>query len=283
MNFPFLLGYGFDANQLDGYLSVFIPNQRSFLARFEKTLNNLQGQFFEFYEMHRILGFYSNVSFDCYDHISRQWRITSDLRTEGTFRFIEEHGPQFISLSGFKYHQQDISYNQLDWLLALSICEGWLSKLERNKLLASHGFQLSNKTIWAHEQRLVKDKALFPYLAFSRLAFDDIICIISDCEEHAIETLHQLLAQYPWSRFTPTNHGAIMFIGMPISGSSLIKQLTRTLLIIPGLTHVSILRFKRDLPQIPLIQTFKLRNSNTNQWTEAVNKEEIGDASSATQ
>lgn len=282
-NFPFILGYGFDVNQLDGFLSVFVPNQRSFLAGFEKTLSSLQGQFFDFYEIHHILGFYSNVSFDCYDHISRQWRITSDLRTEGIFRFIEEHGPQFIPLSGFEYHQQDISYNQIDWLLALSICEGLLSKQERNKLLASHGFQLSSKTIWAHEQRLVKDKTLFPYLAFSRLAFDDIICIIINCEESMLETLHQLLAQYPFSRLAPTKQGAIMFIGMPISGSSLLKQLTRTLLIIPGLTHVSILRFKRDLPQIPLIQTFKLKKSKTNQWIEAVNKEEKGDATSATQ
>lgn len=263
---PFLLGIGLDINQLDGFFSVYVPNQVKSLSKFHQRMEWLQEQFFSILEISRISGFYTNISFDCYDYVTQQWNVPSDLRTEGTLRFIEEHGPQFSPLQGFNYKLSPIRFTQPDWLIALMQCEGVMNKTEPRKLLRHYGYPLADKTIWAHRQRLKNTNAYFPYLAFSRLAFEDIIGLIVKCDETTLEIIHQLLTQFVVSRLFPTSEGAIIFIGVPFSGASLLKQLTHTLLNMPKIKKLTVLRFKRDLPLTPPISTYSLWNSNNQLW-----------------
>lgn len=262
----FLLGMGLDINQLDGFFSVYVPNQVKSLSKFNQRMEWLQEQFLSILEIFRISGFYTNISFDCYDYVTQQWNVTPDLRTEGTLRFIEEHGPQFSPLQGFNYKLNPIRFTQPDWLLALTQCEGVVKKTESRELLQHYGDPLADKTIWAHTRRLKNTSAFFPYLAFSRLAFEDIIGLIVKCDESTLEVIQQILTQFVMSRLFPTSEGAIIFIGVPFSGASLLKQLTHTLLNMPKIEKLTVLRFKRDLPLTPPISTYSLWNSNNQLW-----------------
>lgn len=270
---PFLLGCGWDVNHQDGFLSLYMPNQNLWTQKIHRLLERLQQHFLETVDIHRIQGCYSNLSFDYYNHGSQQWRILSDVQTEGLARFIEQHGEQFAPLRGFDYSHEMISFNQVDWLLALTLSKGLLTKKERTHLLSQYGFPLAEKTLWTHERRLRKAKTLFPFLSFSHLTFDDIICITAQCDESSLPTLHQLISQYAMSRLYPTDKGVVAFIGVPVGGASLMKQLTLTLLNISELSGVSILRFNRDIPQVPPLTTFTLWNATAKRWEEPSDQE----------
>lgn len=265
---PFLLGCGWDVNNQDGCLLLYSPNQTSWIKTIHRLLENIREHFFVTADFHQIKGCYSHISFDYYDHVSQQWRILSDVQTEGLAQFIEHHGEQFEPLPGFDYNKVPISFNQADWLLALTLSEATLTKKERTHLLSKYGFPLSEKTVWTHERRLKRTKALVPSLAFSHLTFEDILCVITHSDEAILPTFHQLISQYAMSRLYPTDKGAIIFIGIPSGGASLMKQLTLTLLNISDIQTVSVLRFKRDIPQGPAISTVSLWNASTQQWKE---------------
>jgi hypothetical protein len=265
---PFLLGCGWDVNNQDGCLFFYSPNQTSWIKTIHRLLENLREHFFVTSDIYQIKGCYSHISFDYYDHVSQQWRILSDVQTEGLAQFIGHHGEQFALLRGFDYSQDPISFNQADWLLAITLSEALLSKKERTHMLSKYGFPLSEKTVWTHERRLKKAKTLFPSVAFSRLTFEDILCVITQSDEGILPTFHQLISQYAMSRLYPTDKGAIIFIGIPGGGASLMKQLTRTLLNISDIQTVSVLRFKRDIPQGPAISTVSQWNASTQQWKE---------------
>lgn len=265
---PFLLGCGWDVNHQDGFLSLYMPNQNPWKQKFNRLLQRLEEHFFETVTKHQIQGCNSNINLDYYDPVSQHWRILSDVQTEGLARFIEIHGEQFAPLPGFDYNYETISFNQVDWLLALALGEGLLTKKERTHLLSSYGFRLAEKTVWTHERQLRKLNALFPSLAFSYLTFGDIIFVSARCEESSLSTLHQLISQYARSRLYTTDIGVVAFIGVPVGGASLMKQLTLTLVNISTLKEVSVLRFKRDIPQVPPLSTFTLWNATTKRWEE---------------
>jgi hypothetical protein len=265
---PFLLGCEWDVNHQDGFLSFYLPNQNPWKQQYHSLFERLEEHFFEIVTKHQIQGCFSNLNFDYYDHVSRQWRILSDVQTEGLARFIEIHGEQFAPRPGFDYSSETISFNHVDWLLALTLSDGLLIKKERTQLLSSYGFPLAEKTLWTHERQLRKTNALFSSLAFSHLTFEDIIFITAQCEESSIPTMHQLISQYAMSRLYPTDKGVMAFIGVPVGGASLMKQLTLTLLNISALEEVSVLRFKRDIPQVPSISTFTFWNATTKRWAE---------------
>ncbi len=265
---PFLSGIGWDVNQVEGFFHILIPNQVKQLNRFENKMQEMKKQYLQTYKIHRIKGFYTNISFDFYNHVVGEWQITSDLLTEGTLQFIRKYGPQFPRLRGFDYSRQKISFKQTDWLLALCLSEGILTKTERRELLAKKGISLADKTIWAREHRLKNTKAVFPYLAFSRVAFKDYICIFVTCHESTLELFHQLSAQHALSQIIPTEDGAIILIGIPQGGASFMKQLTHTLVNISGLDLLAIFRLNREPALVPNLRTHRLWNEARKQWDE---------------
>ncbi|MFX1509301.1 MAG: hypothetical protein ACFFBR_03250 [Promethearchaeota archaeon] len=263
---PFIQGVSFDINQQDGFLSLYCLNQVNARKSLDVLIKEFTESFFEEYEDYTILGFYTNVNLDSYDYVSKSWQIISDLRTEGTRRFLEEHGPQFTPPRGFIYQTKRFEFNQADWLLLLSICQGFLKRKERKVMLEGYGFPLAEKTVWAHENRLRKAQILFPYLAFSPMLLTEIVCIPIKCERMTFDFLQQFSTQFATSRLLPTKDGMILFIGVPTWASSLTHQLTHTLLDMPGLQDVTVLRLKRDIPQIPSIHTYQLWNPATQKW-----------------
>ncbi|MFX1565687.1 MAG: hypothetical protein ACFFCH_06840 [Promethearchaeota archaeon] len=267
--FPFFQGVSFDVNQQDGFLSLYCPNRVKAKKQLDLFIEELNESFFEEFEHFTILGFYTNLNLDSYDYVSKSWQMISDLRTEGTRRFLEEHGPQFPPPRGFTYQIQRFEFDQADWLLLLSMCQGFLERKERKALLERYGFPLAEKTVWAHENRLRKAQILFPYLAFSPLFLTEIVCVPIRCERVTFDFLHQFSTQFVMSRLLPTKEGMILFIGVPMWASSVTNQLTHTLLDMPGLQDVKILRLKRDLPLIPSLCTYQLWNPATHRWKNA--------------
>lgn len=263
---PFLLGYGFDLNHLDGYCSFFMPDRIRSIKRMEKKLKWLEREFFESIMLLKIKGNFSNVNFGSYDYVSQRWSLSADLTTEGTFSFIKEHGPQFPLPRGVQYSSILSRFSKVDWLLALMCCTGFLEKAERVNTLARYGFPLAEKTVWAYERKLVRSQTLKPSMVFSNLAFEDIICIIIQCEEQLVTNLVQIVIQYAHSRIQPTNEGVVFFIGVPTGGSSLINHLTRTLVQEVGIKQFIILRLKQDIPQAPSLETYDLWDNEHQQW-----------------
>ena len=263
---PFFLGYGFDLNHLDGYCSFFIPDRIRSIRRMEKILKWLEREFFESIMLLKIKGNFSNVNFDSFDYVSQRWSLSADLTTEGTFSFIKEHGPQFPLPRGVQYSSMISRFNEVDWLLALMCCTGFLEKAERVNTLAQYGFPLAEKTVWAHERKLLRSQTLIPAMVFSNLAFEDIICIIIQCEEQLVTNLVQIVIQYAFSRIQLTNKGVVFFIGVPTGGSGLINHLTRTLVQDAGIHQFIILRLKQDIPQTPSLETYDLWDSENQQW-----------------
>ncbi|MFX1318233.1 MAG: hypothetical protein ACFE9D_07615 [Promethearchaeota archaeon] len=264
---PFLHGFGFDVNQQNGLLMLYLPDERRVLTQFNQTLEKLADSHLESYEIIPFQGFFSNVNFNTYDYVSQQWQITSDLRTEGTRRFIEEYGPQFPPPRGSLYQKKPLAFTQADWILALSICEGLVDRKDRQHIIASHGFPFANKTGWAHEHRLENAQAYIRYLTFSNLLFAEIICIIVVCETSMVDFFHQFSTQFAMSRLMPTPEGVVVFIGIPTQASSFINQLIHTLIDIPGLRNIDFLRLKRNLPSTPPIHTFHLWNPSPKRWS----------------
>ncbi|MFW9831723.1 MAG: hypothetical protein ACFFD8_08110 [Candidatus Thorarchaeota archaeon] len=265
---PFLLGYGWDVNQMDGCLFLLVPNQTLQLQRVKQIIEEIRNQYCTSIEYHEITGFYSNLSFDFYDHTSAEWQIVSDLLTEGTLKFIENHGPQFSALQGFNYAAYSHSFNQADWILALCLSEGLLTKHERQELLETLGLSLASKTIWTHENHIKKSKKLCPYVTYSRLAFNDFLCIFLTCDDSRHELLHQLLSHHAMSHIFPTKEGAILVIGIPTGGASFLKHLTRTLLTVKGIQRITPIRLKREPSWTPHIRTHILWNHKRTQWIE---------------
>ncbi|MFW9935470.1 MAG: hypothetical protein ACFFDU_08240 [Candidatus Thorarchaeota archaeon] len=263
---PFLLGYGINPNHFDGYCSFFVPDRIHSLKRMERKLKWLEQEFFESMTLLKIKGTFSNVNFDSYDYVSQSWSIFADLSTEGTLSFIKEHGPQFSLPRGVYYSTQISRFHEVDWLLALMYCAGFLQKAERVTTLARYGFPLAEKTVWAHERRLIRSRTLLPTIMFSNLAFEDIICLIIQCEEQLVANLVQVVIQYAYSRIHPTNEGVIFFIGVPTGGSSLLNHLTRTLVQEAGIHQFTVLRLKQDLPQMPSLKTYALWDNESQQW-----------------
>lgn len=263
---PFLLGFGFNLDHLDGYCSFFVPDRIRSLKSMKRKLKWLEREFFESMALLKIKGNFSNVNFDSYDYVSQRWSMSADLSTEGTFNFIKEHGPQFSLPRGVHYSTKISRFHEVDWLLALMYCAGFLQKAERVTTLARYGFPLAEKTVWAHERMLIRSQTFLPVTMFSNLAFEDIICIIIQCEEQLITNLIQLVIQYAYSRIQPTNEGVVFFIGVPTGGSGLINHLTRTLVQELGVHKFTILRLKQDLPQTPSLETYALWDNESQKW-----------------
>jgi hypothetical protein len=263
---PFLTGANIDVNGLQGFFSLYVPNQVQSLEQFHRTLAWLKKHFLEDFKLHRIQGFFTHMNFDFYDYVTQQWNLTPDLHTEAALRFIDEHGSQFSPLRGFTYHGAVFPFQQPDWLLAITSSEGLMNRSEQQELLRYYGFSLAKKTIWTHLQQLQHHDAYYSYVTISRLAFPDIICLLITCDQEALEILHQLFVQYPSTYLFPTDAGAIILLGIPSGGSSLIKQLTRTLLTIPKIKHTSVLRFNRHLPLLPSLERHTLWNIKTVLW-----------------
>ncbi|MFX0077608.1 MAG: hypothetical protein ACFE8O_00060 [Candidatus Hermodarchaeota archaeon] len=265
---PFLLGCGWDVNIQDGCLLLYSPNQTSWNKTIHRLLENIQEQFFVTTDIHQIKGCYAHINFDYYDHVSKEWRVLSDVQTEGLAQFLGQHGEQFAPLRGFDYNKNPIVFNKADWLLALALSESLLTRKERTHLLSKYGFPLSEKTVWTHERHLKRVKTLFPSIVFSHLTFEDVLCVITHSDEAILPNFNQLISQYAMSRLYPTDKGAIIFIGIPSGGASLMKQLTLTILNISDIQTVSVLRFKRDIPQGPALSTVSQWNASTQQWKE---------------
>ncbi|MFX0168643.1 MAG: hypothetical protein ACFE89_04705 [Candidatus Hodarchaeota archaeon] len=264
--FPFLTGAMFDVDQISGVFTLFVPDQVQWLKQLHQTIQWIKDVFLDDVEIHQIRGFFANISLDFYDYGSQQWKISPDLHTEAVLRFIEEHGSQFTPLQGFIYHGEPMAFHPTDWLLTITTCEGLLSKFEQRDLLHHNAFPLSEKTIWTHLRKLRQKEAYFPYLTFSRMAFEDVLCLLISCEKPTLNILYQLITQYPMVQLFPTDDGAIILIGLPTVGPSLIKQLTRTLLTIPRIFKTKILRFKRNLPLLPSLQRHILWRANQRLW-----------------
>lgn len=263
---PFLHGFSFDVNRQDAFISLFVPDQIQARTKVNQIIHELSELYFEEYEIHQILGFYEKLNLTSYDHVSQEWQILSDLRTEGSRRFIEEYGPQFQPPRGFSYTRARIEFNQSDWILVLSLCEGLLERKERRELLTTYGFQMADKTVWAHENQLHKTGVYFPYLTFSRLYFDEIICLMLICDSSTFDFLKQFITQFTSSQLLPTEKGAIIKIGTFSWAPSLTNQLIHTLLELPDIDKVSVMRLKREVPQVPAINTFNLWNAKTKRW-----------------
>ena len=263
---PFLTGIGIDINGVEGFFSVFVPDQVQCLKQFQHTLKLLKEIILEDFEIHCIQGFFTHMNFDFFDYVTQQWTLSPDLLTEGVLRFVDQHGVQFSPLRGFTYDGSVISFQQPDWLLAITRCEGLLTKTEQQELLQCYGFNLAKKTIWTHLQQLQQQETYFPYIVFGRLVFSDIICLLIESDQAILEILHQLFAQYPSTHLFPTDLGAIVLLGIPSGSPSLIKQLTHTLLTIPRIQQRTVLRFKRHLPLLPSLKRYELWNAQTSLW-----------------
>jgi hypothetical protein len=263
---PFFLGYGFDLENLDGYCSFFIPDKIRAIKKMEKRVKWLEKKFFESTKLLKIQGNFSNVNFDSYDYISQQWSMSADLSTEGTLSFIKEHGLQFSLPRGVHYSTTINRFNVVDWLLALMCGAGFLNKSERVTTLARYGFPIAKKTAWAHERKLARSQTLIPVVMFGNLAFEDIICIIIQCEDQVVANLVQLVLQFAYCRIHPTTEGVIFFIGVPTGGSGLIRHLTRTLIQETSIHELTILRLKQDIPQAPSLETYALWDNEGQHW-----------------
>ncbi|MFX1563788.1 MAG: hypothetical protein ACFFDP_10850 [Promethearchaeota archaeon] len=265
-SFPFLLGFAFNVDHQQGYFTLYIPDQHSHLTAFQREILKLEKQFLEDVQVHRILGCYTNTSFDWYDYSAQEWELKADLHTVGTLHFIKEHGDQFPQPRGFLYTNQPIRFDQIDWIIATTYTGFPLEKSERYNILAGHGFTLSEKNKWNLEQKLKKTGTLFPYLTFSTLAFNDFLCYFIICSQQTITTLLQISQQLPFSRLHPTEKGAILILGLPREGPSFVKHMTRTLVQLPGVKDFTVNRCEHDIHLTPYPSTGHLWNSSSQLW-----------------
>jgi len=267
--FPFLLGFVFEVDQQRGFFTLYVPNQQNHLLAFQKSITQLKDQFLEYVNVHRVLGYYVNTSFVWYDWGSRQWTLKADLHTVGTLQFIIEHGDQFPQPRGFLYGSKPIKFDSTDWIIAASNTGFPLANAELCNFLARHGYHITKKSIFAQELMLKKTGALFPHLAFSALAFNDFLYCFIICSQQSYKILLQIIEQFPFSRFHPTENGAILVFGIPQEGPSFVKHLTQTFLHLPGIKDFTILRCEQDIPLVPNPSTVYLWNAETQLWTDA--------------
>lgn len=264
--FPFYLGHGLDVNNQEGFLSLYVPNQKRWLQRFQVVLRELSRDFLEVLDVYQILSIYASTNFSYYDYIAQQWRHAIDLQTEGSLRFLEKYGQPLSSPRGFLFTEKHKPFDEIDWILSLILSQGFIRRSEYKDRLSKQGYSLENKTLWAREKTLQKRTAVFPYLTFSQLAFDDTLCFIVECPEHLYPTIFQLATQQAHSRMYTTNQGIIMLLGIPMSGPSVVRQMNQTLIQLPAVKKVVSLRFKHDISEIPDLATASFWDKKNQLW-----------------
>ena len=247
---PLMLDYAFDVGYREGYLACYIPAREDIRRAFTQLLNQIEKRFLDLMEVHRVRGFYSNVSFECYNFVEHSWVVEADLRTEAVLQFILQHGEPFQPPRGFVYASKPASFDRIDWILAAALSSGVVSSTleERRDMLKAYGFSLSSKTVWARERRLKERKAVFPYLAFTPSIFQERLCLAAHCPQETNRILEQISVQYPFTILHPTDLGALLLLGSPVPASSLAIHLHRTISNIPKVDDTSILTLTR-LPQ----------------------------------
>jgi len=250
--YPILLDYAFDVGYREGYLSCYVPDHEPARRSFSQLLREVERKFLDLMEIHRVRGFYSNVSFECYDFVGRSWVVEADLRTEAVLQFILQHGEAFQTPRGFRYAREPGSFDRADWVLAAAFAGGIVSTTgERRDVLNAYGYRLSGKTVWSRESRLKKMGAVFPYLTFSSPLFQEQICLLSHCPQETNKILEQISVQYPFTILHPTDLGVILLLGSPVPSSSLAIHLHRTISHVPGVTSATVLSLSR-LPLPPI-------------------------------
>ncbi|MFX1563786.1 MAG: MarR family transcriptional regulator, partial [Promethearchaeota archaeon] len=263
---PFLKTLVFDIDYRNGYLAFAIPTQQRALQAFKHRARWLQQEFMEQTHLHQYHSLFWNLQFDNYDLNQGVWKepivltnqtstVKSDIQETSDAHF--QHSIQFGNA---------IKFTQSEYLLANAELKGAYSLNEKRDLLNRFGFTFSEKTVWAHLQRLKNQKVLAPYVYISDAGFEEFICISVQCEEDAYAPLKLLSSCLPFTYTYFTDCGIALYLKKPIGWSDISNRLINRISQIPGIYDIMVVHQERNVGSAAEFELYRRWNEKRQFW-----------------
>ncbi len=263
----FLRTLSFDEDYRRGYLGYQIPDQPKGLKFFHKRIEMLQNEFFDTCQILKGIGAQVSMSFDAYEPSSGSWLLDPNIVSEGILYFTKRHGDLLPEPLEFKF-ESPLQFDQVDYLLAL--LAGIIlrpSNFEwKQDMLKQFGFKLSKKTIWAREQRLLKEKAFFPYAYFVAPSFEEFIILSVQCSPEALNFVKLIPTLLPYAFVLFTDVGCEISFQRPIWCSSITQQLVRVISREKGVENIEVLRKAENIGSHAFLDATTRWQESRQQW-----------------
>jgi hypothetical protein len=263
----FLRTFRLDQDLRQGTIIFRFPNQPEAHKMFNERAQWLHDEFFTESLAIQLLGLHQFISFEMYDPTTNAYSIEPEIVSQVPFDYRIDLLDALPQPRGIDY-TRPFWFDQADFLLADSLfATGPLSKSEHKQhLLQIHGIKYSKKTIWKKEQRLQKEKAVFPMMELRIPGFDEDLFFIIFCSPKASSLIRAISAFLPYVMVLNTDSGCVLRIQRPVHTSSLIAQLIRKIHHQRGVIDVKLLRYQRSF-QMPLFRSIANHwNAEEQKW-----------------
>jgi hypothetical protein len=263
----FLRTFRLDQDLRQGTIIFRYPNQPEGHKMFNERVRWLHDEFFTESLTIQILGLHQFISLAMYDPTTNAYSIEPEIVSQVPFDYRKELLDALPQPRGIEY-TRPFWFDQADFLLADSLyAPGPLSKSEHKQhLLQTYGINYSMKTIWKKENRLQKEKAVFPMIELRIPGFDEDLFFTIDCSPKASSQIRAISAFLPYVMVLNTNSGCALRIQRPVHTSTLTAQLIRKIHRQIGVTDVRLLRYQRSF-QMPLFMNIATRwNTEEQKW-----------------
>lgn len=256
-----------DQDLRQGTIIFRYPDQPEGHKMFNERVKWLHDEFFTESLTIQVLGIYQFISFEMYDPTTNAYSIEPEIVSQIPFDYNMDLLDALPQPRGIEY-TRPFWFDQADFLLADSLyVTGPLSKSDyKQHLLQIHGIKYSMKTIWKKEQRLQKEKAVFPMMELRIPGFDEDMFFTVFCSPKASSLIRAISAFLPYVMVLNTDSGCVLRIQRPVHTSALTAQLIRKIHHQRGVTDVRLLRYQRSF-QMPLFRSVADRwNTEEQNW-----------------
>lgn len=225
---PFVRGFQFDNDYRRGIIAYTIPDSPQGYQQFSERLKWLVDEFLETCYVAQVEGIHYNVSFDAYDFKTNSFRMDPDVASDAVIQFVREHRASLPRLQGV-FFAKPFRFTPADFLLAHVLYWGGreTSIDFQRAALMRYGIELSKKTLWRREQRLLRMRAVVPIAQLRIPGFDEQVALSIRCAEEASEVFRLASSILPYALVFTSDVGCLMYFQQPSRFATATGQLIR--------------------------------------------------------
>jgi DNA-binding Lrp family transcriptional regulator len=257
----FQTALAFDVTYRNGFIGFEIPTQQRAFRLLEHRVNQLERDYLEKVQFHRVIKRFSNIRFDHYDYNSGQWLIPAELEDISQFLKINQMNHGGLSHLTVVEQNGPNQFDRIDLLIIKAHMTPRMTIADLRIFLSQYGYSLSNNTIWMRLKRLQEEGAIFPVMNFSRGGFEDFISLNILCNPQTQEQLQLLASYFPFTYSYLTNRGIQIFLKRPTGWGDYISKLIHDLPTVFAIEDLMVIYQERNYGS-------GLRDPVYNRWNE---------------
>jgi hypothetical protein len=240
----FFRGLQFDNDYRRGLLAYTFPDSPQGHRLFSQLVDWLNEEYFEECYVARVDAFHYYVSFNAYNPKTNSFLIDQDTASDAIIKFVRQHPTTIPRPRGFSF-TKPFRFAPADFLLAhLQYWNGRETSIEfRRAALMRYGIELSKKTLWRHEQRLWRTRAMFPMIQFRIPGFDEQIALSIRCTQEARAVFRLASSIFPYAWVLTSDVGCTVLFQQPSRFAAATGQLVRAISRDNEVSDVDLYRF----------------------------------------